>query len=99
MSNHGNNIVFGSAATIAFLASGAYDAHNRGMAAVRAARQADDDARFNAAVAEVVRDAEEMGKLAMKLAQELAAERQKNESLTKMLNQRQALLERMRKQA
>ncbi|SPL65047.1 hypothetical protein OHAE_914 [Ochrobactrum soli] len=38
-----------------------------------------------------------MGKLAMKLAQELAAERQKNESLTRLLEQRQALLERMRK--
>ena len=97
MSNHGNNVVFGSAATIAFLVSGAYSAHERGMAAVRASRQANDDVRYEAAVNEIVRDAEEMGKLAMKLAQELAAERQKNESLTRALNQRQALLERMRK--
>ncbi|SPL65745.1 hypothetical protein [Ochrobactrum soli] len=97
MSREGNNVIFGSAATIAFLASGAYDAHQRGIAAVRAARQAEDDARYENAVAEVVRDAEEMGKLAMRLAQELAAERQKNESLTRALNQRQALLERMRK--
>lgn len=97
MSREGNNIVYGSAATIAFLTAGAYSAHERGMAAMRAARQADDDARYDAAVNEIVRDAEEMGKLAMKLAQELAAERAKNESLTKMLNQRQALLERMRK--
>ncbi len=96
MSREGNNVIFGSAATIAFLASCAYDAHQRGMAAVRAAREAKDDARYDAAVNEMVRDAEEMGRLAMRLAQELADERQKNESLTKMLNQRQALLERMR---
>lgn len=96
MSREGANIVYGSAATIAFLTAGAYSAHERGMAAMRAARQADDDARYDAAVAEVVRDAEEMGKLAMKLAQELAAERAKNESLTRALNQRQALLERLR---
>lgn len=96
MSREGNNIVYGSAATIAFLTAGAYSAHERGMAAVRATRQAEDDARYDAAVNEIVRDAEEMGKLAMKLAQELAAERQKNESLTLALAQRQALLERMR---
>lgn len=96
MSREGNNVIFGSAATIAFLASCAYDAHQRGMAAVRAARQAEDDVRYDAAVNEIVRDAEEMGKLAMRLAQELAAERAKNESLRQALAQRQALLERMR---
>lgn len=99
MSRDGNTIIYGSAATLAFLASGAYDAHQRGIAAVRAARQAEDDARYDAAVAEVVRDAEEMGRLAMRLAQELSAERVKNESLSKALAQRQALLERMRKPA
>lgn len=96
MSHEGANIVYGSAATIAFLTAGAYSAHERGMAAVRAARQAEDDARYEVAVNEIVRDAEEMGKLAMRLAQELAAEREKNKNLERLLSQRQALLERMR---
>lgn len=93
----GQNLVYGMMTATSLLTVGAFNAHERGMAAMRAARQEADDARYDAAVNEIVRDAEEMGKLAMRLAQELAAERAKNESLSKMLNQRQALLERMRK--
>ncbi len=92
----GQNLVYGMMAATSLLTVGAFNAHERGMAAVRAAREAEDDARYDAAVANMVRDAEELGQLAMRLAQELADERAKNESLTKMLNQRQALLERMR---
>ncbi len=83
-------------AATTLLTVGAFGAHERGIAAMRAARQEADDARYDAAVNNMARDAEELGRLAMRLAQELAAERAKNESLTKMLNQRQALLERMR---
>lgn len=79
-------------AATTLLTVGAFGAHERGIAAMRAARQEADDAAVN----NMARDAEELGRLAMRLAQELAAERAKNESLTKMLNQRQALLERMR---
>ncbi len=92
----GQNLVYGMMTATTLLTVGAFNAHERGMAAVRAAREAEDDARYDAAVANMARDAEELGQLAMRLAQELAAERAKNESLTKALAQRQALLERMR---
>ncbi|ERI12542.1 hypothetical protein O206_11160 [Ochrobactrum sp. EGD-AQ16] len=95
-SQEGQNVVYGMMAATTLLAVGAMRAHERGVAAVEAARQADDDARYDAAVNELARDAEERGHLAMRLAQELAAERQKNEALTKALAQRQAVIDRMR---
>ncbi|MDH0123325.1 hypothetical protein ABE562_05005 [Brucella intermedia] len=97
--NEGQNVVYGMMAATTLMAVGAYNAHERGIAALRAAREVEDDARYDAAVANTVRDAEELGQLAMRLAQELAAERAKNESLTRALSQRQALLERMRTRA
>lgn len=97
--NEGQNVVYGMMAATTLMAVGAYNAHERGIAALRAAREAEDDARYDAAVANTVRDAEELGQLAMRLAQELAAERAKNESLTRALSQRQAFLERMRTRA
>lgn len=39
MSNEGANIVYGASAALAVLTAGALDAHNRGMEAVRAARE------------------------------------------------------------
>lgn len=97
--NEGQNVVYGMMAATTLMAVGAYNAHERGIAALRAAREAEDDARYDAAVNEMVRDAEEMGRLAMRLAQELAAERAKNESLTKALAQRQGVIDRMRARA
>ncbi|PRA85924.1 hypothetical protein CQ054_10675 [Ochrobactrum sp. MYb29] len=94
--NEGANIVYGAAAATAFLAVGAFNAHQRGMKAVRAARAADDDARYQVAVEQVIQDAEELGQLAMKLAKELAAERAKNTELQRALEQRQAVLDRIR---
>ncbi|MPR60647.1 hypothetical protein D7027_02215 [Ochrobactrum intermedium] len=95
----GQNLVYGMMTATTLLTVGAFNAHERGIAALRAAREAEDDARYDAAVNEMVRDAEEMGRLAMRLAQELAAERQKNESLTKALAQRQGVIDRMRARA
>lgn len=95
-SQEGQNVVYGFMAATTILAVGALRAHERGVEAMEAARQDADDARYHAAVEEMARDAEEMGRLAMKLAQELAAERAKNESLTRALNQRQAVIDRMR---
>jgi len=89
MSNEGNNVVFGSMASVALLSAGAVDAHFRGVAAMRAAREED---RIN----ELARDAEELGNLAVQLSQALAAERRKNESLRQALHQRQAIIERLR---
>jgi hypothetical protein len=94
--NEGVNVTYGMMAATTLLAVGAMRAHERGLDAMEAARQAEDDARYDAAVHEMARDAEEMGQLAMRLAQELAAERQKNESLQRALSQRQAVIDRMR---
>jgi len=89
MSNEGNNVVFGSMASVAVLSAGAVDAHFRGVAAMRAAREED-------RIHELARDAEELGNLAVQLSQALAAERRKNESLRRALHQRQAVIDRMR---
>jgi len=94
--NEGTNVVLGIIGATSLLTVGAFNAHERGIAAMRAARQEADDARYDAAVNNMARDAEELGRLAMRLAQELAAERQKNEGLTKALAQRQAVIERLR---
>lgn len=97
--NEGANIVYGVAAATTFLAAGAYNAHERGMAAVRAVREAEDDVRYFAAVDQLVSDAEELGQLAMQLAKELAAECAKSASLQRALEQRQAVLNRIRNRA
>ncbi len=91
--NEGMNVTYGIMAATSLLTVGAYNAHERGIAAMRAARQDADDTRYDAAVADMAHDAEE---LAMRLAKELAAERQKNEALTKALAQRQGVIDRMR---
>lgn len=92
MSSEGNSVIFGSMATVTVLSAGAVDAHFRGIAAMRAAREED-------RIAELARDAEELGNLAVQLSQALAAERIKNENLTKALHQRQAFIDRMRNRA
>ncbi|WP_455296562.1 hypothetical protein [Brucella pituitosa] len=97
--NEGANIVFGAMAATTLLTAGAFSAHQRGMAAVRAAREAEDDARYYTAVDQLVCDAEELGQLAMQLTKELAAEREKNASLQRALEQRQAVLDRIRNRA
>jgi len=89
MSSEGNSVIFGSMASVAVLSAGAVDAHFRGVAAMRAAREED-------RIAELARDAEELGNLAVQLSQALAAERRKNESLRRALHQRQAVIDRMR---
>jgi len=94
--NEGANIVFGMMAATTLLTAGAHNAYERGMATVRAAREVEDDARYYAAVDQLVCDAEALGQLAMQLTKDLAAERAKNASLQRALEQRQALLERMR---
>lgn len=96
MSNEGNNIVYGMSATLAFLTAGAMDAHERGMAAVREARQAEADAEYYAAVEKLELDYKLMTTLARKLSKELAEEKSKNKSLTAALVQRQALIDCMR---
>jgi len=92
----GQNVVYGMMTATTLLAVGALRAHERGVAAMEGARQDAADARYEAAVDEMVRDAEEMGRLAMRLAQELATERQKNEALSRALAQRQGVIDRMR---
>lgn len=99
MSSEGNNIVYGVSATLAILTAGAMDAHERGMAAVREARQADADAQYYAAVEKLELDYQLMTSLARKLSKELAEEKAKNKSLTAALQQRQALIDRMRNAA
>lgn len=94
--NEGANIVYGVAAATTFLTAGAFNAHQRGMEAVRAARDAEDNARYEAAVDQIIHDADELGQLAMQLARELATERAKNASLQRALEQRQAVLDRVR---
>lgn len=99
MSHEGNNVVYGMSATLAFLTAGAMDAHQRGMAAVREARQADADAQYYAAVEKLELDYKVLGTLTRKLSRELAEEKAKNKSLTAALSQRQALIDRMRNRA
>lgn len=94
--NEGANTVYGMMAATTLLTAGAYNAHERGMAAVRAARKAEDDTRYCAAVDQLVCDAEALGQLAMQLTKELAVERTKNASLQRALEQRQAVLDRIR---
>lgn len=95
-SNEGSNIVYGVTAVTAFLTAGAFSAHERGMTAVRATREAEDDARYYTAVDQLVCDAEELGQIAMQLSKELATERAKNASLQRALEQRQAVLDHIR---
>lgn len=94
--NEGANIIYGAAVATSFLAVGAFNAHQRGIEAVRAAREAEDDARYEAAVDQLVRDNAELGQLAIQLAKELATERAKNASLQRALDQRQTVLDRIR---
>lgn len=89
MSTEGQNVVYGMMTATTMLTVGALDAHQRGINAMRQARE---ENKFD----ELARDAEELGNLAVKLSQELAAERAKNESLKKALHQRQAFIDRMR---
>ncbi len=91
--NEGASIVYGVAAATTFLAAGAFSAHQRGMEVMRAAREAEDDARYEVAVDQLVRDNAELGQLAIQLAKELATERAKNASLQRALEQRQAALD------
>ncbi|MGQ5718827.1 hypothetical protein [Pseudochrobactrum asaccharolyticum] len=99
MSNEGNNIVYGVSATLAFLTAGAVDAHERGMAALREARQAEADARYYDAVDQLELDYKVLSDLTRKLSKELAEEKAKNKSLTAALAQRQALIDQMRNRA
>lgn len=99
MSHEGNNIVYGMSATLTLLTAGAMDAHERGMAAVREARQAKADNAYYAAVEKLELDYKLMTTLARKLSKELAEEKAKNKSLTSALAQRQALIDSMRNRA
>lgn len=94
--NEGSNIVFGVAAATTFLAAGSFSAHQRGMEAVRAACETEDEARYEAAVDQLLRDNAELGQIAIRLSKELATERAKNASLQRALEQRQAVLDRIR---
>ncbi|MGU3401326.1 hypothetical protein ACLBWS_16545 [Brucellaceae bacterium D45D] len=94
--NEGMNSVYGMMAATTLLSAGAFSAHERGMHAIRAAREAEGVARYNAAVEEIIQDHKKLGELAVMLGKELAAERAKNASLQRALEQRQTLLERMR---
>lgn len=96
MSHEGNNIVYGMSATLAILTAGAMDAHERGMAAVREARQAEADVQYYTAVDQLELDYKVLSDFARKLSKELADEKAKNKSLTSALAQRQALIDRMR---
>lgn len=80
------------------IATGAtlFGAHQAGMQRVRDAAEAREQEQYNNALNTALNDAEKLGELAIRLAQELAAERTKNESLTRALYQRQALIDRIR---
>lgn len=99
MSHEGNNIVYGMSATLAFLTAGAVDAHERGMDAVREARQAEADAQYYSAVEKLELDYKVLSSLARKLSKELAEEKAKNKSLMTALAQRQAVIDSMRNRA
>lgn len=76
--------------------AGIFTGHQAGMQRVRDAAEAREQEQYNDALANALYDAEELGKLAIRLAQELASERTKNESLKRALHQRQTLIDRMR---
>jgi hypothetical protein len=63
---------------------------------VRAAREAREEAAYDAAVDEVVGEAERLGDIAQRLVAQLAAARAENAKLKRSLAQRQAFIDRMR---
>ncbi len=99
MSSEGNNIVYGVSATLALLTAGAMDAHERGMNAVREARQAEADNQYYAAVDQLELDYKVLSDLTRKMSKQLAEEKAKNKRLTAALAQRQALIDQMRNRA
>lgn len=98
MANYGEGYRLGQTMTAIplFIGLGAMSAHERGMQAMRNAREANNEYMYEQAVQTLVNDAHELSNLATRLATELAAERQKNESLTAALEQRQAIIDAMR---
>ena len=94
--NHGKDYINGVSLGLAFLTMGAADAHERGMAALRQRNEEIQQNAYYDAVDELKKDAQELGQLSIRLANELKAEREKNELLTQALEQRQRILNAMR---
>lgn len=80
----------------ALMGVGIATAHERGMQAMQNARETNNYYLYEQAVQTLVNDARELANLATQLSAELAAERQKNESLTNALVQRQAIIDAFR---
>lgn len=98
MANYGEGYRVGQTMTVIplFMGLAVLSAHERGMQAMRIAREANNEYMYEQAVHTLVNDAQELANLATQLATELATERQKNESLTTALVQRQAIIDEMR---